>query len=227
MKIEPFIVCIIILAFSFVGCQNSSHDSEYESFEDSIMFNTTCGFYKSNGRIRLRDLCEYDIIPVPKCDWVSEKGKFETKVEFKLFNYGGEIVVNSWLREDIFYEYMAPNFNYWLVDRDYVQINQVQTNTRYGEWAIGRVCIPKSNEIITNVFISPLAFRYINKNADSGCLIFTNLFSYETNMYFCGIFYGSDNSALIIRSNYDIVARRAALSTNTEDAGRFWKKMSH
>lgn len=87
--------------------------------------------------------------------------------------------------------------------------------------------VTEFHRLFENVFISPLAYNYIQKKQydDNDYLVLVRLISLENNCTFNGIFYGDYLTEWIINSNYKQIMIKQPINFAGNNRGAFWSPL--
>lgn len=213
MKFKFFTLIITVLII--VACQSKKEEWRNPN---------ACDFINERKCIKVNYEFIYDIIP--HITYGSNIKKPDIGIEMEIFNYGGRLHINKSAIENIYSSMFAPINHFYVVSAKDISITKTFNDETYGEWAMGSVVVHKFNRLFEDVFISPLAYNYIQKeqNDDNDCLVLVRLISPSNNNTFNGIFYGDKLTELIINSNYQHIVTHNS-SFNTNNCGELWKPL--
>lgn len=209
----------LIITSLMIGCQSK---------EEQWRNPDVCDFINEDKRIKVNYELDYDIIPRPTLGTVFQN-RSDVGVEMEIFNYRKKtIVINKYYIDNIYLPNLAPISHFYIVGAENISITNTFNDETYGEWAKGRVVVTEFNRLFENVFISPLAYNYIQKKQydDNDCLVLVRLISLDNNCTFNGIFYGDYLTEWIINSNYkQIMIKHPMLIVTNNNCGAFWSPL--
>lgn len=212
-----YLFAFVIMSLMMIGCQ-----SRKEQWRNP----NACDFINESKCIKVNYEFRYDIIPRITYGLNTAK-KLDIGVEMEIFNYGGMLHINKNAIENIYSSALAPISHFYVVLPENISITNTFNDETYGEWAKGRIVVPEFNQFLEDVFISPLAYNYMQKKQDddSDCLVLVRLISPYDNCTFNGIFYGDYLSEMMICSNYQYIVTHSEICFNTNNCGELWKPL--
>lgn len=207
----------LIITSLMIGCQSK---------EEQWRNPNVCDFINEDKCIKVNYELDYDIIPRPTLGLVFQN-RSDVGVEMEIFNYGKTIVINKYAIDNIYSSELAQISHFYIVGAENISITNTFNDETYGEWAKGRVVVTEFNRLFENVFISPLAYNYIQKKQydDNDCLVLVRLISLENNCTFNGIFYGDYLTEWIINSNYKQIMIKQLRNFAGNNRGAFWSPL--
>lgn len=216
MKLK-YLFTLVIMALMIVACQ--SNEKQWRNPD-------ACDFINESRCIKVNYEFRYDIIPRVTYGFNTAR-KSDIGVEMEIFNYGGKLRINKFAIENIYSSNFAPISHFYIVSSENISIINIFNDKTYGKWATGCVIVPEFNRFFEDVFISPLAYNYMQEeqDGDNDCLVLVRLISSSDNCTFNGIFYGDNLTEWIINSNYQYIVTYNAISFNTTNCGEFWKPL--
>lgn len=212
-----YLFAFVIMSLMMIGCQ-----SRKEQWRNP----NACDFINESKCIKVNYEFRYDIIPRITYGLNTAK-KSDIGVEMEIFNYGGMLHINKNAIENIYSSALAPISHFYVVSPENISITNTFNDETYGEWAKGRIVVPEFDRFFEDVFISPLAYNYMQEKQDddNDCLVLVRLISLNSNCTFNGIFYGDYLAEMMICSNYQYIVTHSAVSFNTNNSGGLWKPL--
>lgn len=206
----------VIVSLMMVGCQSKEKQQRNPN---------VCDFINESSCIKVNYEFRYDIIPRITYGFNTAR-KSDIGVEMEIFNYGRKLRINKYAIENIYSSMFAPISHFYIVSSENISITNTFNDETYGKWAKGHVVVSEFNRFFEDVFISPLAYNYMQEEQDddNDCLVLVRLISPSDNSTFNGIFYGDNLTEWIISSNYQYIVTHNA-SFNTNNCGMFWKPL--
>lgn len=201
--------CVFLtFSFSIIGCKKDiisreNLESEIKRSYPEYDRLSQCIYYKER--------TEFDVRPVIKTLLVEENDSVNTKMTFGLefFNYGERIRLCKRCTEDIFIPLGKIHGAYNLSDRNDITIIENEEDMKYGTW--GYVNLVLFNQIIEDVFITPLAMKaYNNRKANELILCIIDARNdkhtsehslnnrYETHKFLYAIFHADPTTRILI-----------------------------
>lgn len=216
MKLK-YLFALVITVLMIVACQSN---------EEQRRNLYVCDFIKERNNIKVNYEYKYDIIPYATFGFKTAS-KSGVGVEMKLFNYGGKLRINESAIENIYSSNFAPISHFYVVSSENITIANVFDDKTYGKWATGRVIVPEFNRYFEDVFISPLAYKYLKEeqNNDNDCLVLVRLISTRNKCTYNGVFYGDYLIKWIINTNYQQIIINHDVTFNINNIGGFWKPL--
>ena len=210
---SKYLFALVVMFLMMVGCQ-----SKTEQWRNP----NECDFISESNTIKVNYELSYDIIPRATYGLKTAR-ESDVGVELDIFNYGGKLRINRYAIENIYSSMLAPISHFYVVSLENISITNTLYDETYGKWGKGRVIIPEFNRQFEDVFISPLAYNYMQKgqNTDDNCLVLVRLISPSNNCTFNGVFYGNNLTEWIINSNYHHIVTHNT-SFNTDNCGESW-----
>lgn len=203
-----------MLAFVLVGCQEG--DGEWKNPNQ-------CDFIKESGHIKTHYELGYDIV----LDVDFEPLSSGLKVCMRVYNYGGALWINQSAIENIYSMQLAQLSHYYVVNSDNVTLFRQLDDEVYGTYAFGNVQLPNFGKYFEDVFVSPLAFRYLNETDkdDSDCLVLVRLMSISDNCVFNGLFLGDFKTEYIINNCYPDIVTNSTCSFKVNGQPTLWRPL--
>lgn len=212
MKIKYFFA-LVATALIMTTCQSKGEQSHIPD---------TCDFINKRNCIKVNYECNYDVIPRVTLN-LNTARESDIGIKMEIFNYGGRLRINDYAIENIYSSALAPISHFYVVTSENISITNTFNDETYGKWARARVFVPEFNRLFEDVFISPLAYNYMQKEQedDSDCLVLVRLISLSNNCTFNGIFYGDYLTKWIINSNYQHIVT-PEYCFNVNNCREFW-----
>lgn len=213
MKVNN-IFAVVLAFFLLIGCQRNA-----EEWKDP----NQCDFIKESGFIKTHYELGYDIVPGVDFDPSNDA----LKVGMNVYNYGGGLRINQSAIENIYSAQLAQMSHYYVVHSDNVALLRRLDDEVYGTYAFGSVQLPEFGKYFEDVFVSPLAFRYLNEadKDDSDCLVFVRLMSISDNCVFNGLFLGDFKTEHIINNCYSDIVTNKTFSFKVKGQPTLWKSL--
>lgn len=160
----------------FEGLEKSEDIKDFRNYGQGYGEST----YDKDHGVLLRERDESDIFFAPFLNMYANDWKFSLMM--RIFNYGGNYKLIKTVNEDTtipIYKKFAE-MNYCLIDKNSVSIKRTIKDDKYGEAGYTDLYINTYDErtqkeekvLHSDIFITPLALKYINSTDDTGCLVF-------------------------------------------------------
>lgn len=192
--------CCIIHILVYVLCVICMISCKYKSEQDKVKLNLeTSGIYEpefdeSYQKIIYKEETEYDI--------KSEIIAFHTGdsmnpvacgIRYSFYNYGGDLRLLNGYRDDLFVIGLGEISYINHLSAVNIKIISTHKSKKYGDWAF--VNIPFGNNILKNVFMTPLAMKAYKNNIRDNFILVVFV---EKDKHMSVIFYGDSNDCLIV-----------------------------
>ena len=136
---------------------------------------------KENGLLLIRDRHEGDFYFEPKME--SESKGIKVVFNLMFFNYGENYRILSNVKDDYIMSLVKSfikEYRYCLLDKSSVLLKEKLDNQKYGDAGLTDIVLdtynPKTNkiekEVHKDVFVTPLALKYLQDASSTGCLVF-------------------------------------------------------
>ena len=181
-------------------------------------------YLKESHSIKHVDFLKTDVISNVVLD---EYSNYTIKpiIRIELFNYGGDIQINTEAIPDIYSDLLWYNVFFKNVDKNMLTISRESNNNRYGDYGFASLSHPDGTHLF-NIFISPMAYSYINSNMDNDDeeLILAILINYRQNIIMPGIFLADKRTADYIRDFSDYIRTEPSQQFNGPNE-MLWKPL--
>ena len=148
------------------GCSHSN-PNDYVPLTD--LFH---GVYKNN-RIKLETLLDYDAVLAS--DLISHEGTYYNLIpgyDFHFFNYGEDIILTNMFSENIFLDNFSRFKSYELLKKEDVKYTSLKSSKSYGDYCKAQIISKSRRKIYDDVFVSPIAWNYLNSPESDKALLF-------------------------------------------------------
>jgi len=150
------------------------------------------GTYDKEKGLLIRDRFDGDFYFVPKV--LDDSKGFKVFFNLHFFNYGEDYRILSNVKDD----YIMPlvkvfikEYRYCLLDKSSVLLKEKLYNKKYGEAGLTDIALdtynPETNQtekkLHKDVFVTPLALKYLQDAASTGCLVFFQFIKSGPNAY--------------------------------------------
>lgn len=134
------------------------------------------------------------------------------------FNYGDDIKLSNGMVYNTFVPIGKIVGMARVKDLHSLQFKMISNSEQYGEYAIVDWHI--GNNVISDVFLTPLAYHAYQTRTNDECLVFVQFQSGQEymNVIFCGNFFVCD----IIEYSINYIKEGIAASSGSSGLGRFW-----